>query len=407
MLHGSVIWFKPKEGQGSGKTRINNNVKDVIRLRSGSRNTPQRQNKSLDVDESAVENVKKTDNKNGQTNPRNKQVSQPRTSKSIEQNKRDNEDPVLKDIAKNASNHGETSKNAAKSGRGSAQNRRKNSGQNRRGHKIRAQNQRVNKENAQKKTIEATTVTNDRAQNRRKNNGQNRRGHKSRAQNRRVNKENAQKKKENDKIEETTVNNDNRSEHKNRAQNIRVNKENAQKKTGNKKIEETTVKVKSNEKDPENIDKYEHDVKEEVRTSSADLSSNPKGRIVDDNKSKPSSQQNLKEKEIIKEVKSKIAEQIEDKVVQKIKEVQTTQKPKERTRTEPPKKSKEPEETKPLTDTEKQKVVENADLLGLILAQSDPGLVKVLLDNSSPENLNVFLSNSDITVEELKDIIAY
>merc|ERR1739838_1078907 len=124
MLHGSVIWFKPKEGQGSGKTRINNNVKDIVRLRSGSRNTPQRQNKSLDMDESAVENVKQIDNKNGQTNPRNTQVSQPRTSKSIEQNKKDNEDPVLKDIEKNASKHGETSKTAAKSGRGSSQNRR-------------------------------------------------------------------------------------------------------------------------------------------------------------------------------------------------------------------------------------------------------------------------------------------
>ena len=65
------------------------------------------------------------------------------------------------------------------------------------------------------------------------------------------------------------------------------------------------------------------------------------------------------------------------------------------------------EETKPLTNSEKQKVVENVDLIGLLLAQSDPSLVKVLIDNSSPENLNVFLSNSNITVEELKDIIAY
>ena len=65
------------------------------------------------------------------------------------------------------------------------------------------------------------------------------------------------------------------------------------------------------------------------------------------------------------------------------------------------------EETKPLTNSEKQKVVKNADLLGLLLAQSDPSLVKILIDNSSPENLNVFLSHSNITVEELKDIIAY
>ena len=66
-----------------------------------------------------------------------------------------------------------------------------------------------------------------------------------------------------------------------------------------------------------------------------------------------------------------------------------------------------PEENKPLGNSEKRKVVENADLLGLLLAQSDPSLVKVLIDNSSPENLNVFLGHSNITVEELRDIIAY
>jgi len=58
-------------------------------------------------------------------------------------------------------------------------------------------------------------------------------------------------------------------------------------------------------------------------------------------------------------------------------------------------------------DIEKEKIVQNADLLGLLLAKSDPELVKVLIDNSSPENLNVFLSNSKITIEELKDIVAY
>ena len=57
--------------------------------------------------------------------------------------------------------------------------------------------------------------------------------------------------------------------------------------------------------------------------------------------------------------------------------------------------------------SEKQKIVENADLLSLLLAKSDPGLIKVLLDNSSPENLNVFLQNSNISIEELKDIVAY
>merc|ERR1711872_488959 len=58
-------------------------------------------------------------------------------------------------------------------------------------------------------------------------------------------------------------------------------------------------------------------------------------------------------------------------------------------------------------DIENEKIVQNADLLGLLLAKSDPELVKVLIDNSSPENLNVFLSNSKITIEELKDIVAY
>ena len=66
-----------------------------------------------------------------------------------------------------------------------------------------------------------------------------------------------------------------------------------------------------------------------------------------------------------------------------------------------------PEENKYLGNPEKEKDVENADLLGLLLAQSDPRLVKVLRDNSSNENLNVFLVHSNITVEELKDIIAY
>jgi len=56
---------------------------------------------------------------------------------------------------------------------------------------------------------------------------------------------------------------------------------------------------------------------------------------------------------------------------------------------------------------ENERKVQNADLLGLILAKSDPGLVKVLIDNSSPENLNVFLEKSNITLDELKDIAAY
>ena len=40
-----------------------------------------------------------------------------------------------------------------------------------------------------------------------------------------------------------------------------------------------------------------------------------------------------------------------------------------------------------------------------LLAHGDPGLVKVLLDDSKPENLQVFLHNADITIEELADFI--
>merc|ERR1711915_236931 len=65
------------------------------------------------------------------------------------------------------------------------------------------------------------------------------------------------------------------------------------------------------------------------------------------------------------------------------------------------------ENQKERTNEENDRKVQNADLLGLILAKSDPGLVKVLIDNSSPENLNVFLEKSNITLDELKDIVAY
>ena len=115
--------------------------------------------------------------------------------------------------------------------------------------------------------------------------------------------------------------------------------------------------------------------------------------IIDGNdsgiKSQIKSQDELKEAKAIKE----------DKVLEKMKETTTTEKSKESTSINPSSKS---ETNKPLTNSEKQKVVLNADLLGLLLA-----LVKVLNDNSSPENLNVFPSHSNITVEELKDILAY
>merc|ERR1712025_747747 len=40
-----------------------------------------------------------------------------------------------------------------------------------------------------------------------------------------------------------------------------------------------------------------------------------------------------------------------------------------------------------------------------LLAEGDPGLVKVLLNNSTSDNLNVFLDNANVTVDELKDFI--
>ena len=40
-----------------------------------------------------------------------------------------------------------------------------------------------------------------------------------------------------------------------------------------------------------------------------------------------------------------------------------------------------------------------------LLAHGDPGLVRVLLDDSKPENLQVFLHNANITIEELEDFI--
>merc|ERR1711942_183152 len=94
--------------------------------------------------------------------------------------------------------------------------------------------------------------------------------------------------------------------------------------------------------------------------------------------------------EVIKQIKTKVEEQIEN--------------AKKETEDNPASSDKKDENK---SDSEKANIVKNADLLGQLLAQSDPGLVKILIDNSSPENLNVFLNNSNITVEELKDIVAY
>ena len=42
-----------------------------------------------------------------------------------------------------------------------------------------------------------------------------------------------------------------------------------------------------------------------------------------------------------------------------------------------------------------------------LLAEADPQLVKVLLDNSEPENLEVFLKDTNITIRELRDFVNF
>merc|ERR1712025_1451910 len=61
-------------------------------------------------------------------------------------------------------------------------------------------------------------------------------------------------------------------------------------------------------------------------------------------------------------------------------------------------------------DTEESKGTDDNNAISLnfiqaLLAEGDPGLVKVLLNNSTSDNLNVFLDNSNVTVDELKDFI--
>ena len=107
---------------------------------------------------------------------------------------------------------------------------------------------------------------------------------------------------------------------------------------------------------------------------------------------------------------NKITLNIEPKIIEREKDKSDqnkVEKSKESTSIKPPTIAKDIEESKIVTNSDRQKLVKNSDMLGMLLAQSDPGLLKVIIDNSSPENLNVFLSNSKITVEELKDIISY
>ena len=58
-----------------------------------------------------------------------------------------------------------------------------------------------------------------------------------------------------------------------------------------------------------------------------------------------------------------------------------------------------------IEDPDDVEVTTRAGDYSSLLAHGDPGLVKVLLDDSKPENLQVFLHNADITIEELEDFI--
>ena len=59
------------------------------------------------------------------------------------------------------------------------------------------------------------------------------------------------------------------------------------------------------------------------------------------------------------------------------------------------------------TALETNPVSRSHNFVSALLAEGDPDLVKVLLDNSKPENLEVFLQNSNITVEELQDFVNF
>ena len=59
------------------------------------------------------------------------------------------------------------------------------------------------------------------------------------------------------------------------------------------------------------------------------------------------------------------------------------------------------------TALETNPVSRSHNFVSALLAEGDPDLVKVLLDNSKPENLEVFLQNSNITVEELQDFVIF
>ena len=69
----------------------------------------------------------------------------------------------------------------------------------------------------------------------------------------------------------------------------------------------------------------------------------------------------------------------------------------------------ESEQNSDENEIDTESIIVNSDesfdesFISSLLAEGDPKLVKVLIDNSKPENLDVFLNNSNITLEELED----
>jgi hypothetical protein len=399
-----ILYYTYQYSYFSGESSTGNNV---INLRTRSRNTYRRQNKSLDLTDEGTANVKKNDENVEENKPAiNPESSTARTSKRIEQTKQENGDKVLKEMRRKPPTRADTDIKVENTG---SHTRRNNSGQNRRRNKNRKQNIKEDNEKKNDENVEENNPTNN-----------------PELSTARTSKHIEQTKQENgDKVQKEIrrktpkrADTDIREENPGSPPNIRRNndgshtrrKNNRQKKRRNKNrkqnikedIENTTKKPNSNiidakknshENTTENESnaEQEQNVEEETQTRMNDSARKQNENIIKESDSAIESQE------------KKVRAVQEDKVLETITEKNNPEESEEHVSINPSKS----EETKPLTHSEKQNVVENADLLGLLLAQSDPSLVKILIDNSSPENLNVFLSHSNITVEELRDIIAY
>jgi len=182
-----------------------------------------------------------------------------------------------------------------------------------------------------------------------------------------------------------------------RRKNNEGNRRRNRNKNKNKK-QNTTVKTVSTDLEEEKEIPPQKKQKTQAQTSVSGNKRNKDTKSVDSVAVPQEAPKSGKEKEVNEEVKAEVIKQIKAKVEEQIANAEKAKK-------DNPASSDDKNENK--SDSEKAKIVQNADLLGLLLAQSDPGLVKILIDNSSPENLNVFLNNSNITVDELKDIVAY